>query len=131
MSHQHPANIEHHDRAGFGDRAADRVASIMGSWGFIGFQTLLVITWIAGNAFLLTRPFDPYPFILLNLAFSTQAAYAAPILQLASNRQSTHDRLRAEHDYIVNERALDGIRRIAEHIGVEVDAIAEKVGADG
>jgi len=69
----------------------------MGSWKFIVIQTVIVLIWIAANIFLLTRPFDPYPFILLNLAFSTQAAYAAPLILLAGNRASIRDRMTLEH----------------------------------
>ncbi len=80
-----------------GARVADRVTGFMGSWRFIIVQTAIVLAWLAGNAFLLTKPFDPYPFILLNLAFSTQAAYAAPLILLAGNRAALRDRLTLEH----------------------------------
>jgi uncharacterized membrane protein len=69
----------------------------MGSWRFIGIQTVIVAIWLSINIVLLTRPFDPFPFILLNLAFSTQAAYAAPLILLAGNRASQRDRLTLEH----------------------------------
>jgi uncharacterized membrane protein len=95
---KHKRTAAIHSRVTLGERAADAVASGMGSWRFIIAQTLLVAVWIGCNAWLLMRPFDPYPFILLNLAFSTQAAYAAPILQMASNRQATKDRLRDDQE---------------------------------
>ena len=95
---RHKRTAAIHSRATLGERAADAVASGMGSWRFIIAQTLLVAFWIGFNAWLLMRPFDPYPFILLNLAFSTQAAYAAPILQMASNRQAAKDRLRDDQE---------------------------------
>lgn len=115
MGHKHPANRKVHDQATLGGRAADSVASFMGSWKFIGIQSGIIIAWITFNAIaLFGLRWDPYPFILLNLLFSTQAAYAAPILQLAQNRQSEHDRLRAEHDYETNQEALDLIRAIHE-----------------
>jgi uncharacterized membrane protein len=85
------------DDAPRGARIADHVTGFMGSWNFIIIQTVIVLIWIAGNVFLLTRPFDPYPFILLNLAFSTQAAYAAPLILLAGNRASIRDRMTLEH----------------------------------
>jgi uncharacterized membrane protein len=69
----------------------------MGSWRFIVIQSVIVAMWLAGNVVLLSRPFDPFPFILLNLAFSTQAAYAAPLILLAGNRASHRDRLTLEH----------------------------------
>ena len=83
-----------HTRATLGERAADAVASGMGSWRFIIAQSAFVLVWIVVNVVAVTLRWDPYPFILLNLAFSTQAAYAAPILQMASNRQAAKDRLR-------------------------------------
>lgn len=78
----------------FGERAAQRVADQMGSWRFIGIQTVLIVLWIGYNGYAAIHwfhsgVFDVFPFVLLNLAFSTQAAYAAPLLQLASNRQTT------------------------------------------
>jgi uncharacterized membrane protein len=69
----------------------------MGSWRFLVIQTVVVVLWLTANVILLTRPFDPFPFILLNLAFSTQAAYAAPLILLAGNRASQRDRLTLEH----------------------------------
>ncbi|MEA2546371.1 MAG: hypothetical protein QOI09_1644 [Chloroflexota bacterium] len=94
---RHPINQALIDDAPRGARIADRVTGFMGSWNFIIIQTVIVLIWIAGNIFLLTRPFDPYPFILLNLAFSTQAAYAAPLILLAGNRASIRDRMTLEH----------------------------------
>ena len=69
----------------------------MGSWRFIIVQSVIVALWLIGNIYLLSKPFDPYPFILLNLAFSTQAAYAAPLILLAGNRASIRDRMTLEH----------------------------------
>ncbi len=109
---KHPANVQTYDQASFGDRLADKVSSVMGSWRFIIVQTVFVALWIALNTFGFVHHWDVYPFILLNLMFSTQAAYAAPILQLASNRQSAHDRARAEADFETNQLALAGIKNI-------------------
>ena len=94
---KHPVNVKLHDEAPRGARIADRVTGFLGSWRFIIVQTVIVAIWIAGNAWLLSKPFDPYPFILLNLAFSTQAAYAAPLILLAGNRASLRDRMTLEH----------------------------------
>lgn len=90
----------------FGERLADRIADIGGSWGFIlGFACFLLI-WVAINsAVLLWRPFDPYPFILLNLILSCIAAIQAPIIMMSQNRQAERDRLRAVQDYEVNLKA--------------------------
>ena len=93
---RHPVNREVLDEAPIGARIADAVTGFLGSWRFIAIQTVIVIIWIAGNVILLFN-FDPFPFILLNLAFSTQAAYAAPLILLAGNRQSLRDRLTLEH----------------------------------
>src|SRR6266851_7342597 len=81
-----------------GQRVADRVATGMGSWRFIIIQSVIVVVWIISNIWLLTHPFDPYPLILLNLLFSTQAAYAAPVIMMSQNRQAAKDRLTAESD---------------------------------
>lgn len=97
---EHTRTQEIHETITLGERMADAVASGMGSWRFIGFQTALVVCWMLANAWLLSRPFDPFPFILLNLAFSTQAAYAAPILQMASNRAAAKDRLRDDREAV-------------------------------
>ena len=92
----HAVNRKLYDEAPLGARIADRVTGFLGSWRFIVIQTVIVIIWIAGNVILLFH-FDLYPFILLNLAFSTQAAYAAPLILLAGNRASLRDRLTLEH----------------------------------
>ena len=93
---RHPVNRAMTDEAPLGARIADKVTGFMGSWKFIVVQTVIVIIWIGGNVVLFFH-FDIYPFILLNLAFSTQAAYAAPLILLAGNRQALRDRLTLEH----------------------------------
>jgi uncharacterized membrane protein len=95
--YKHPVNQQFVEEAPRGARIADKVTGFMGSWNFIAIQTVIVVLWMAGNLFLLSRPFDAPPFILLNLAFSTQAAYAAPLILLAGNRQALRDRLTLEH----------------------------------
>ena len=82
----------------FGERAADSIANGMGSWRFIIVQSVFVGAWIALNILALARHWDPYPFILLNLLFSTQAAYAAPIIMMSQNRQAQKDHLRDDHE---------------------------------
>ncbi|MDQ4148378.1 MAG: DUF1003 domain-containing protein [Actinomycetota bacterium] len=109
--YRHPVNIRHFDRRSVGERVADSVAARVGSWPFIIVQTILLVAWILFNGYFAVRvlqekPFDPYPFILLNLALSFQAAYTGPILLISQNRQSAKDRDMAEHDYLVNQRAL-------------------------
>lgn len=86
-----------------GDRAADRFVAVFGSWAYIIWQTVAVILWLAGNAvflpMVLRRPPDPYPFILLNLVFSTQASYAAPLVLMAQNRAAARDKDFALHQF--------------------------------
>ncbi|HEY5334811.1 MAG TPA: DUF1003 domain-containing protein [Mycobacteriales bacterium] len=100
-------------------RIADRVTEVFGSWPFILVQTALILLWLGYNGyaaahFLDSHRFDPYPFILLNLVFSTQAAYAAPLILLSQNRTAERDRVKAEHDFDVNVLAL---RALAELLG--------------
>ncbi len=96
----------------FGDRLADAVAKEMGSWRFIIFQSIFVVGWMVVNVIGYFRHWDVYPFILLNLIFSTQAAYAAPIIMMSQNRQSQMDRLKAENDYQVNMEAKKEIEAL-------------------
>ena len=88
-----------------GERIADQVASAVGSWPFIIIQTVILIVWMLLNVTAFIRHWDPYPFILLNLALAFQAAYSAPVIMMSQNRQSTIDRADARHDYDVNVRA--------------------------
>lgn len=92
----------HKETLGFGSRLADAVAKGMGSWKFIIIQTILVIFWMGLNLIAFVSHWDVYPFILLNLVFSTQAAYAAPIIMMAQNRQNDRDRAQALADYQTN-----------------------------
>jgi uncharacterized membrane protein len=116
----HPVNRQMSDEAPTGARIADAVTTFLGSWKFIVLQTIIVAIWIVGNVILLFN-FDKYPFILLNLAFSTQAAYAAPLILLAGNRAALRDRLTLEHaaeeadiEEKQNIELLDGNKEIAE-----------------
>lgn len=93
---------QHIETLSFGSRIADKVATGMGSWRFIIIQTVFVGVWMGLNVYAYFYHWDPYPFILLNLLFSTQAAYAAPIIMMAQNRQSERDRLQAQADYQTN-----------------------------
>ena len=109
---------EEYDRSlPFGERMADRVASFGGSWRFIGLFVGVLVVWIVVNAVhVLTRPFDPYPFILLNLVLSCVAALQAPVILMSQNRQEARDRLRAEQDYEVNLKAELELRHLHEKI---------------
>ena len=88
-----------------GQRIADTVAATMGSWKFILIQSAILISWITLNIVGYVEHWDPYPFILLNLALSFQAAYAAPFIMMSQNRQQDIDRQAAENDYKVNIKA--------------------------
>src|SRR5580765_606800 len=88
-----------------GQRIADRVAETMGSWTFIIIQSTILLAWIVLNVVAYMNHWDPYPFILLNLGLSFQAAYAAPIIMMSQNRQADKDRLAAEIDHETNVRA--------------------------
>jgi uncharacterized membrane protein len=133
---RHPVNRALEEEAPLGARVADRVTGFMGSWWFIVVQTVIVVIWIAGNIVLLFN-FDPAPFILLNLAFSTQAAYAAPLILLAGNRQALRDRLTLEHaaseadlEEEQNVELLRGNRSIAEgnrQILKQVEALEQRI----
>jgi uncharacterized membrane protein len=104
--HRNPANQRRYDQRTVGERLADQVTARFGSWAFICAQSVVVVVWIAMNLAAFLYRWDPYPFILLNLLFSTQAAYAAPLLLLSQNRQAERDRIKAEHDYRINQLAL-------------------------
>src|SRR5207302_1424441 len=88
-----------------GQRIADAVAAMMGSWTFIIIQSVILMFWIALNVTAYVQQWDPYPFILLNLALSFQAAYAAPFIMMSQNRQQDIDRKSAENDYQINIKA--------------------------
>ena len=104
---------KHKETLGFGSRLADSVANGMGSWKFIIVQTILVVLWMGLNMVAFVKHWDVYPFILLNLVFSTQAAYAAPIIMMAQNRQNERDRLQAQADYQTNIDAKLEIEALA------------------
>jgi uncharacterized membrane protein len=89
----------------FGQRVADSVAATMGSWNFIIIQSAILLIWIVLNVTAYVQQWDPYPFILLNLALSFQAAYAAPFIMMSQNRQQDIDRKAAASDYQVNIKA--------------------------
>jgi uncharacterized membrane protein len=108
-------NIVFDRRLTLGERLADKLADYAGSWRFISIFFAVLILWIAINSVVLIwKPFDPYPFILLNLLLSCLAAIQAPVIIMSQNRQETKDRLRAENDYRVNLKAEVEIRHLHE-----------------
>ena len=113
MKSQHNWHEKHQKTLSFGGRVADGVAKGMGSWKFIILQTVLVVLWMGLNVIGFIYHWDAYPFILLNLLFSTQAAYAAPIIMMSQNRQNERDRTHAEEDYKTNLEAKQEIEALA------------------
>ncbi|MBA3942724.1 MAG: hypothetical protein C0520_16085 [Sphingopyxis sp.] len=106
-------------QASIGDRLADKVAAVGGSWGFIIVFALVLLGWMLLNSEVLQRfglAFDPYPFIFLNLMLSTLAAVQAPIIMMSQNRQAAKDRLTASVDYEINLRAELEIMRLHEKL---------------
>ena len=120
---------QHSETLGFGSRLADSVAKGMGSWNFIIIQTILVILWMGMNLVGFINHWDVYPFILLNLVFSTQAAYAAPIIMMSQNRQSDRDRVQAQADYQTNIDAKLEIEALSKKLNsLEVDKLDKIIG---
>ena len=118
-----PAEIGAHlklDDRTFWQRLADGVAAVGGSWGFIGGFFVMLVIWVGLNVLILGRfagkPFDPYPFIFLNLLLSMLAAIQAPVIMMSQNRAAAKDRLQAEHDYMVNLRAELEIMRLHDKL---------------
>jgi uncharacterized membrane protein len=105
-------HAKHVETLTFGDKVSDAVANGMGSWKFIIWQSIFVLLWMILNVIGFIRHWDVYPFILLNLIFSTQAAYAAPIIMMAQNRQAGRDRIQAEEDYQTNIDAKQEIEAL-------------------
>ncbi len=109
----------------FGQRASDRIANIVGSWPFIIVQSIFLIIWVILNVVAVIRHWDPYPFILMNLILSMQAAYTAPIIMMSQNRQAERDRLEAHNDYIINQKAEEEIRAVMDHLETQAEALMQ------
>lgn len=116
---RHPVNI-HVSRDEI-EQGIDWLVNFLGTTRFLGIQTVIVAAWVAANVTALSLRWDPYPFILLNLAFSTQAAYAAPMILHNQNKQAQRDRIAADHDYQVNEET----RQRAARLETELAALRE------
>ena len=117
------------DADAFGE-VSERIARYFGTARYLAIQTVFVIAWIAFNVAAVTLRFDPYPFILLNLAFSTQAAYAAPLILLAQNRQADRDRIQAEADRARDDRTIADTEYLAREIAAIRLAMGELVTRD-
>jgi uncharacterized membrane protein len=127
--HHHPpirnVNEVHAENMTFGARAADAFANAVGSWTFIVTQSVVLVFWITLNVIAWIEHWDPYPFILLNLALSFQAAYAAPIIMMSQNRQLAKDRLMAEQDYLVNTKAEEELKAVMQHLEAQDDLMLD------
>ena len=125
--HEHPpvrnVNEMVEERLTLGQRASDRVASVVGSWPFILIQTALLMLWAALNVTAWVKQWDPYPFILMNLFLSLQAAYTAPVIMMSQNRLALQDRLEAHNDFLVNQKAEEEIRAILDHLAAQDAAL--------
>ncbi len=119
----HPVNARYHGESALpGVRLANAIIGFMGSWSFLILQTVVCALWVALNLVMWFKHFDPYPFIFLNLAFSTQAAYAAPLILMASNVAGAKDRELWENDYATNQKAYEKIEQLER----QIKAIAEQ-----
>src|SRR2546425_1776954 len=120
FKHDHPAVIDVNkvadEQLTGGQKIADKVASTVGSWRFIIIQSVILALWIILNVVAWVSRWDPYPFILLNLALSFQAAYSAPFVMMSQNRQAEKDRLTAQNDYTTDCKGEEEVRHIMEHL---------------
>jgi uncharacterized membrane protein len=115
---------QHAETLGFAQRLADNVANGMGSWTFIIGQSIFVVLWMSLNVVGWFYHWDVYPYILLNLVFSTQAAYAAPIIMMAQNRQGERDRIQANEDFQTNRDAKREIEELQLRLNaIEIDKL--------
>ncbi len=130
----HNVNDEFQRKLSNGQRVADKVAEVVGSWPFIIFQSIAIVVWMGVNSYLLYKgatvpgffdAWDPYPFILLNLVLSFQAAYTGPVVMMSQNRQAEKDRLAAEHDYRINVKAEEEIAVVMEHLAYQDELLHE------
>jgi len=129
FSHDHPevtsVNEIFESQETLGGRVADRVAKVVGSWRFIIIQSTILISWACLNVIAWSQHWDPYPFILMNLFLSLQAAYTAPVLMMSQNRLAARDRLEAHNDFLINQKAEKEIRVILEHLEAQNAALLE------
>lgn len=105
---------ETHPAHDYEETRIERMVEFFGTPRYLLLQSVVVLLWILVNTVAWVRHFDPYPFILLNLTFSTQAAYAAPLILFAQNRQARLDRAQAAHDYAINQEALEILRELQD-----------------
>lgn len=129
-------NSSRKDDLSFGNKIADKLTEVAGSWNFIITFCTVIFFWIIINIIFLSKPYDPYPFILLNLVLSCIAALQAPVIMMSQNRQEKKDRLRSENDYKVNLKSeliiedlhlkIDKLINIQEQIILKLDSLDNK-----
>lgn len=119
------ANVVVEEQLSLGQKAADWIANKVGSWEFIIGQSTLLTMWAMLNVTAWVRHWDPYPFILMNLVLSLQAAYTAPMIMMSQNRKADRDRIEAHIDYEVNVKAETEIKAILENLDAQNVVIAE------
>jgi uncharacterized membrane protein len=126
--HSHPPikNVNEivDEKLTLGQKTADRVARVVGSWSFIMVQSCLLAVWVALNVVAWARHWDPYPFILMNLFLSLQAAYTAPVLMMSQNRVAARDRIEAHQDFLINQKAEEEVRAMLAHLAAQDQALA-------
>src|SRR5947209_843556 len=134
FKHDHPPVIDVNEvsdeRLTMGQRVADTVAATVGSWPFIITQSIILLCWLVINSVAWIAHWDPYPFILLNLALSFQAAYAAPFVMMSQNRQSEKDRLTALNDFICDTKGEEEVRHVMEHLDHQDEIILQMLKRD-
>lgn len=106
-----------------GQRASDWVATSIGSWKFIISQSIILVIWVILNVTAVIKHWDPYPFILMNLVMSLQAAFTAPVLMMSQNRQATKDRIEAHNDFMINQKTEEEVRAILDHLVAQDEAL--------
>jgi len=127
--HRHPpvCNINEmlQEKPTLSQKAADWIAGTVGSWRFLIIQSLLLVGWFILNLVAWITPWDPYPFIFMNLILSLQSAYTASIVMISENRQAERDRLEAHHNYDLNVKEEEELRAILDHLAAQDEALKE------
>ena len=127
--HEHPPIKNLNDivkeKRTHGQYMADKIAQVMGSWSFLIIQSIILFLWVLVNILAFAYHWDPYPFILLNLFLSLQAAYTAPVIMMSQNRKAERDRLEAHNDYMINQKTEEEVRLILEHLEAQNNVLQE------
>ena len=127
FSHDHPplqTPYETYEKGtSIGAKAAEAVATTVGSWKFIMVQSAIIVVWCILNVAAWTERWDPYPFIFLNLVFSIASAYTAPLIMMSQNKQDEIDRIEARSDYMVNQKVEHEIHVVMDHLDAQNEAL--------